>query len=357
VPSPTLVIYATANWCIHDDRWVAALVTNGFEPICFSVKTRECSVPDGVTIVDSAQELRTQIDAQTANVRIPILAGPLTTITKDLMGANARLVGLSWGWDLQPEALGEVFDPTALAWITDLDALIVDSIVTERIAQDLGLDPARISNIPWGVDTELFTPHGPKANLSRWRVGPDDHVVLSLRAHTPIHRVGDIVEAFAIAVAQDPQLFLLIGGDGPLRQTLEARVQELGVEQRTTFMGMLPEQELPALLRAVDLYVAATAVDGTSVTLLQALACGVPVLVSDIPGNLPWLQTPSCLVVAVGDHIALADALTGKWAVDNRTRAVGMVASQVRERAQWRRNTSALLSILDGNRVEEAPRI
>ena len=53
---------------------------------------------------------------------------------------------------------------------------------------------------------------------------------------------------------------------------------------------MLPEEDLPALFRAADLYVAATAVDGTSVTLLQALACGVRVLVSDIPGNLPWIE-------------------------------------------------------------------
>jgi glycosyltransferase involved in cell wall biosynthesis len=344
VPSPTPVIYATADWCIHDDRWVAALVTNGFDPICFSVKAKECVVPVGTTVVDSVQDLRREIDAITANESMPILAGPLTTITKHLMGANVRIVGISWGWDLQPEALGEVFDPTSLAWIADLDALIVDSIVTEQIAQNLGLAPDRISNIPWGIDVDLFTPQGSKADLTQWGVGPTDRVVLSLRAHTPIHHVGDIVEAFAISVMQDPKLFLLIGGDGPLRQSLEARVHELGIEHRTTFIGMLPELELPALLRAVDLYVAATAVDGTSVTLLQALACGAPVLVADIPGNLPWIGDEGAETFKVGAVDALGQAMsTGAHA----TNAMPPLREQhLRSHVNWVVNAQGLAGIL-----------
>ncbi len=342
--SATPVIYATADWCIHDDRWVAALVTNGFDPICFSVRTRECVVPDRTTIVDSAQELRTEIDTLTAIQRMPILAGPLTTITKHLMGANARIVGLSWGWDLQPEALGEVFDPTALAWIADLDALIVDSIVTEQIAHDLGLALERISNIPWGVDTELFTRQGPKADLSQWGVAPGDRVVLSLRAHTPIHRVGDIVEAFALAVKEDPKLFLLIGGDGPLRQALEARTHELGIEHRTTFIRMLPEQELPALLRAVDLYVAATAVDGTSVTLLQALACGVPVLVSDISGNLPWIEDAGAETFKLGAIDEMCQAMVVRA---SKTQTYTPLRAQHQaSRMNWEWNSRALVGLL-----------
>ncbi len=349
MPSPTPVIYATADWCIHDDRWVAALVTKGFDPICFSVTARECVVPVGTTVVDSVQELRNEIDALTANQRIPILAGPLTTITKHLMGANARVVGLSWGWDLQPEALGEVLDPGALAWISDLDALIVDSIVTQHVAINLGVDPARISNIPWGIDVDLFTPDGPKADLSGYGVSAGNKVVLSLRSHTPIHRVGDIVEAFALAINEDPKLFLLIGGDGPLRQALEARVHELGIEHRTTFIGMLPEHELPALLRAVDLYVSASAVDGTSVTLLQALATATPVVASAIPGNLAWLQPPSCIAVSVGDHLGLVGALATKGKGSIRDQGARLVASQVRTTSDWRTSASLLPSILMGS--------
>jgi glycosyltransferase involved in cell wall biosynthesis len=341
VPNTTPVIYATADWCIHDDRWVAALVTNGFDPICFSVKTKDCVVPDGTTVVNSAQELRARIDARIAERQIPILAGPLTTITKHLMGANARVVGLSWGWDLQPEALGEVLDPGALAWISDLDALIVDSIVTEQIAQDLGLAPERISNIPWGIDTELFTPQGPKADLAQWGAAAGDRVVLSLRAHTPIHRIGDIVEAFALAVKEDPKLFLLIGGDGALRRTLEARVNELGIEHRTAFSGMLPEEDLPALLRAVDLYVAATAVDGTSVTLLQALACGVRVLVSDIPGNLPWIEDVESETVKVGAIGEMGQAIA-KFSLKPQTRQ-RLRKQPLTPRVNWDRNVQALV--------------
>jgi glycosyltransferase involved in cell wall biosynthesis len=238
--------------------------------------------------------LRAEIDQMVGESevsgRIAILAGPLTTVTAYLVGLDARLVGLSWGWDLQPEAIGQPFDADALAWVGRLDALIVDSVVTRAVAERLGLKSDRISLIPWGIDPKLFTPDGPKADLSAWGVSPGDRAVLSLRSHTPVHRVGDIIEAFARAREEDPSLFLLVGGDGPLLEQHVARVAEMGIGDRVRFIGILPETELPGLLRAVDVYVSATAVDGTSVTLLQALATGTPAVVSDIPGNRPWLE-------------------------------------------------------------------
>jgi glycosyltransferase involved in cell wall biosynthesis len=344
------VIYATSGWCIHDTRWFAALQDNGLNPIAMSVTDDPALLPEGSRAFRSAEYLRNGVDELLEAHPIPILAGPLTTITRHLVGANTRIVGLSWGWDLQPEAIGGELDADELAWVSDLDALIVDSIVTEHVAINLGVDPARISNIPWGIDVDLFTPDGPKADLSGYGVSAGNKVVLSLRSHTPIHRVGDIIEAFAIAVREDPSLFLLVGSDGPLLDDNIRRVEQLGISARVQFIGMLPEHELPALLRAADLYVSASAVDGTSVTLLQALATATPVVASAIPGNLAWLQPPSCIAVSVGDHRGLVGALATKRKGSIRAQGARLVASRVRATSDWRTGASLLPSILIGSR-------
>jgi glycosyltransferase involved in cell wall biosynthesis len=335
------VIYATSGWCIHDTRWFAALEDNDLSPVGMSITDDPGSLPPGVLTIDSPEVLRAKVDGLARDAShtggLSILAGPLTTVTRHLVGVDARLVGLSWGWDLQPEALGQPFDADELAWVSMLDALIVDSVVTRAVAERLGLTADRINLIPWGIDTELFTPDGPKADLSVWGVRPGDRVVLSLRSHTRIHRVGDIIEAFAIAVREDPALFLLVGGDGPLSEQFKRRVGELAVADRARFVGLLPEDDLPALLRAVDVYVSATAVDGTSVTLLQALACATPVIISDTPGNRAWLSDES-MSFAVDDIGALARSLVSTK-IDRQHRNLRSGAALVGEVADWRRNS------------------
>ena len=342
------VIYATSGWCIHDTRWFTALQDNGLDPIAVSVTDDLALLPEGSRAYQSAEDLRNGVDELLETQPIPILAGPLTTITRDLMGANTRIVGLSWGWDLQPEAIGEEFDADELAWVSDLDALIVDSIVTEQVAINLGLDPARISNIPWGIDVDLFTPDGPKADLSRWGVEPGDRVILSLRSHTPIHRTADVIEAFARALPHDPSLFLIMGGDGPLLDANREIATRLGIDHRVRFVGTLPEHDLPGLLRAAEVYVSATEVDGTSVTLLQALACATPVIVSNIPGNLPWLHDECSSIFPVRDVDSLSRRLRDQQERSELKEASLRHAAEVRNSVNWRANTAGIPALLMG---------
>jgi L-malate glycosyltransferase len=350
------VAYATTGWSIHDQRWLDALRDNGLDPAGVSVAAPGDRVPEGVAVVPGPAELRSHLVGLAARPGgLSVLAGPLTTVTAGLVGIPARLVGLSWGWDLQPEAIGQAFDAEQLAWLSALDALIVDSVVTRQVALGLGVDAGRIALIPWGADTALFTPDGPRTELTAWGVVPTDHVVLSLRSHTPIHRVGDVIEAFAIASAADANLLLLVGGDGPMRGSLESRVAELGLAGRVRFVGRLDESELPALLRSVGLYVSATAVDGTSVTLLQALACGTPVAVSDIPGNRPWADQPWTRLFPLGDTARLADEMLRTAYAPAGRREPQRLAERRRQEISWARNATALVGIMRPEGPHTAP--
>lgn len=318
------VMYASAGWGVHDQRWVAALEACGF-----AVRVFDADDGDLRHVIDDAEP-----------PHAPVLAGPLMTVTRQLVGLARPIVGLSWGYDLQAGHSAST-DQADLAWLPRLDRLIVDSPSTRDVAIDLGVDPATIFLLPWGIDLDAFTPEGPATSFS-FPVG--SRIVLSLRTHDQLYRTADVIEAFGAAAQRDPALCLVMGGAGSLTDQHEARIQELGLAGRTRFLGQVPETSIAGLLRSADLYVTASETDGTSVTLLQAMACGVPVIASNNPGNDWWIEDGvTGRTFPVGDIAMLADLLATERRSDER---VARARAAVVERADWQANRRALGTIM-----------
>lgn len=323
--------YVTRGWGVHDERWTAALRSSGFTVTDLSLER------DGISIEDVRHKVMDSTD--------PVLAGPLD-VTHGLIGVDAPLFGLSWGFDLV-QAHERNQD---LTWITELSGIIVDSQHTREIALDAGMPTERIHTIPWGVDLTTFTPAGPLADLTEFGIPVANKVVLSLRALEPLYRVEDIVRGFAQLAAEFPDAHLVIGNDGNLRVTLEDLVQSLGLRDRVSLIGALPEEALPGLLRVATAYVTASEVDGSSVTLLQAMACGTAVVASNTPGNSEWI-TPgtSGLLFQVADPTDLAAALErvlDSGGGETETKLGSSARKIVEERADWARNSNQLAQIL-----------
>lgn len=315
---------------MHDERWVEAIETVGFDPLIFSLG-RDAS---------NVAELRSAVEAATER-STPILAGPLNSITRSLVGINGNLVGLSWGFDLHE--LNEVGD---LGWLHRLDGLIVDSKATQVIAEAAGVPASRITMLPWGVDLEQFTPEGPQANLTQYGIPAGAQVVLSARAHEPLYRVADVIEGFAVIADQLPNAHLLITHEGSLTPELEQLAQKLGMSARIHFIGKVAEADLPSIMRASACYVSATSVDGTSVTLLQAMACRLPVVASDCPGNLGWVtDCDTGRTFPVGDTQKLALGLKDALNKSDLTLIDGAFAL-VQNDADWNVNISVLKQAL-----------
>ena len=323
-------IYVTSGWSVHDERWVSALRSVGFDPVAFSFG-RDASTLD---------DLRALVEEATLS-STPVLAGPLTTITRSLVGVDAHLVGLSWGFDLY-----ELEEEGALGWLSQLDGLIVDSQATQEIAEQAGVDPTKITMLPWGVDLDQFTPDGPKADVTHYGIPADAQVILSARAHEPLYRVADVINGFSSIADQLPQAHLLITHQGSLTSELERLATDLGISTKVHFIGKVDEVDLPAIMRASSCYVSATSVDGTSVTLLQAMACGVPVVVSDCPGNLGWVTDN---VTGRTFPVADGEALRGAILKTLNFPELGLVMaalSNVHKHANWQGNLGRLRKAL-----------
>jgi glycosyltransferase involved in cell wall biosynthesis len=329
-------VYATSGWGVHDERWVTALLEVGLTPHVVSLG-RDAADP---------LELRLAVE-EAADGGLPVLAGPLDTVTRHLIDLPVRLVGLSWGYDLDRVAPGEQ------GWLRQLNGLIVDSRPNQRLAVEAGVDPGRVTFLPWGVDLATFAFHGPWIDAFRLGVPPHAHLVLSLRAHEPQYRIDDIVDAFA-SIPRRPGLhedfpdpYLIIGHSGSGTPELRERADHLGVSFRVRFVDSVPEHDLVHLLGRAACYVTAAEVDGTSVTLLQAMACGTPVIASDIPGNRAWIEDGvTGFLFPTGDTAALAtliDRVCHRYPTEVTERARALVERE----ADWHANLPRLRTALD----------
>ena len=171
-----------------------------------------------------------------------------------------------------------------------------------REVESQGFDPARCIFVRNGVDLTVFSPEGARADL-----GPGRWIVFIGR-HDSQKRIDTLLRAFARLAARVPDARLASAGKGPEEPRLRALARELGIEGRVRFLG--ERRDVPDLLRAASVFVLPSAAEGLPNALLEALAVGVPSVVTDIPGTDEVVQRDrEALMVPVGDEAALASAL------------------------------------------------
>lgn len=201
--------------------------------------------------------------------------------------------------------------------------------------------------VPGGVDADRFTPDGAASD----RVAGDP-AVLTVRRLSP--RMGHdlLLSAFAAVRERHPGARLYVAGDGPIRGRLEERASALGVADATTFLGYVPDDDLPGVYRAADLFVLPTvAMEGFGLATLEALASATPVVATPVGGTVEVLDgfddvpaIPAPVLAPAADADALADCIA-EWsdlapgALSTAGRACRRL---VRERYTWERTTAAV---------------
>jgi glycosyltransferase involved in cell wall biosynthesis len=150
----------------------------------------------------------------------------------------------------------------------------------------LGVDPGRMTVLRNGVDLRLFRPLDRQA--TRRRLGLEGPTLISV-GHL-IERKGHdlIVEA----MPRLPGFTLLIAGEGPERGKLESLIARHGLGDRVRLLGARPHDELPELYGAADALVLASSREGWANVLLEAMACGTPVVATEIWGNPEVVARP-----------------------------------------------------------------
>jgi glycosyltransferase involved in cell wall biosynthesis len=144
---------------------------------------------------------------------------------------------------------------------------------------ELGAAPEKVTTLRNGVETSVFRPVDRAA--ARAALGLARPTLISVGLLIP--RKGH--DRTIAALAELPEFELIIVGEGPERGRLEALVATLGLGGRVRLLGARPHAELPLYYGAADAMVLASSREGWANVLLESMACGTPVVASDIPGN------------------------------------------------------------------------
>lgn len=191
----------------------------------------------------------------------------------------------------------------------------VSDPLRDYLARRCGIAGDRLTTIINGIDTVRFAPV--PAGSPAWRERRErivgDWWRFPLVAHVarlvPVKNQLLLLEGFRRTLAEVPHARLLIAGDGPLRPMLEAHAQESGIAAHVRFLGAM--DDVADWLPAMDAFVLSSDAEGTSISILEAMASGIPVIGTAVGGTPRLLANGAAgLLIAPGDPEALRDALT-----------------------------------------------
>jgi len=293
------VLYVTESYTTHDRRFLQA-ISKQAEKVWFaymdgSKEIDKLILPETVSVwpglhkpIDKWQEM---INRHGINV---VHAGPLNSVLPKIAShIDCPLVGMSWGSDILFHASGDIDEREQLIQnLNKVNALIVDcKAVVDKLRQWMPNFSIPCIQFPWGIELERFrTLPEDSSSFLRERLGWEGKtVIISTRSWSLLHGIPMLVKAFAILLEQMPDARLILIGSGPLKSEIFNQIRELKLEDKIHFPGHLEEDEMPLWYCAADIYISTSLSDGSSISLLEAMACGLPVIAHREHGNLEWV--------------------------------------------------------------------
>jgi teichuronic acid biosynthesis glycosyltransferase TuaC len=218
---------------------------------------------------------------------------------------------------------------TVIESITELDQIIAVSHAVADGVINLARPRHGVRVIPNGADPARFA--GIDRTAARAALGlPADRGLALFVGHlTDLKGISDLVEAIAANAAQSPSApYLAIVGDGPLRETLESRVTELGLGDSVRFAGKVAHDDVGAWMGACDVLVLPSHSEGLPTVVCEAMVAGRAVVATRV-GGTPELVEPGVTgqLVPPSDIAALSDALHDVLGTPGRSDAMGKAAA------------------------------
>lgn len=217
----------------------------------------------------------------------------------------------------------------------DVDQVIaISDHAYEQLTTSYRQDEADVEMIPHGVDTDWFYPRD------------EPHPAVAEEKTTLLYvgrlgaRKGLDLALRALAEVDDEGVEFLIAGTGRHEETLRELARELGIADRVWFLGYVPDQDLPVLYSSADVFVLPSRYEGFGLVLLEAMACGTPVIGADAGGIPTAIGDNDTGLIVQRDVDALAEALRSLQTEPTNWQAMGEKSLNQANRNSWDEVTS-----------------
>jgi glycosyltransferase involved in cell wall biosynthesis len=310
-----ILFFADAS-SVHTQRWVRECASRGFD--CVVVTRRPAEVPGAhdviavrpgsdaigwVRAIPGIRRLARRIAPQWVHGHYVTSYGLWAAVSG--LGPQVPLVLTAWGSDILVTPRAPGWRGAAMSSLVGWSLRRAQMITAD--AQDVLADirrfgvRARCEEVLWGADTERFHPGVPAGGFE----------VVSLRNWEPNYNIDTLLRAWAQVRAQRPQAVptLHLLGGGPGSDALRSLAGELGLGDGVRFIGRGDDSAMVRTMQRTRVSVSVPSSDATSVSMLESMACGLPVVASDLPANRRWIDAASGLLVPPRDETALAAAL------------------------------------------------
>jgi teichuronic acid biosynthesis glycosyltransferase TuaC len=216
------------------------------------------------------------------------------------------------------------------------DGLVAVSGGLKQRLVELGILPERVRVLRNGVDLALFQPH--ERDAARRSLGFTRPTLLAVGNLVALKRHHLMVEAVALL----PDVELVIVGEGPERKAIESLAHDRRVADRVRLLGRVPQERLPEIYSAADLLLLASTHEGWPNVLLESMACGTPVVVSEIGGIADIVAAPEAgRIVPDPTPSRLAEAVRGLFAMPPARTATRRYAEQF----DWQSTTQGQIAL------------
>jgi len=217
--------------------------------------------------------------------------------------------------------------------LTSVDLVYaVSHNLCDHIISDFNILPDKVRYLPFGIDTNLFAPLPDKKNSNLTTIE-----IFSNRGFFPVYDNETLVRGFARAYKKNNSLLLTLKGDGPDEQQIRDLVSYLGISDVVSFMKKTEYSEVPKDYRNADIFVTTSLSDGTPVSILEAMASGLPCIATSVGGIPEWIEDQkSGLLIPPGSSESVAESIL-KLAKDPAfcTRLGIEARKTIVERGQW----------------------
>lgn len=358
------ICYVSNILYMHDQRFLRKLTEAGYET--WLVTYRNDDIPaqiaeiEGLNIIHVRPKYLRRLQKYLHGTKVFHFRQLLKRIQPDILhsgyvwndGFLAALSGfhphlsMPWGSDVltQPD------ESRICRWIVRYTLSRADMItcdaerVKEKIIELSGYRPEKIVVFPWGLELEMFNPQVDGSQIRNELGWEENRVLIMNREMNSKNNVACFIEALSAVVRESPDTRVLLLGSGIMHDQIRELVRRNGLEQYVHFAGWVSIHDMPKYLRASDIYVSCALMDGSSMSLLEAMACSLPVVVTDIPSILEWIDDGyNGLVVPRRDSEALAVKILELLQDSSlRQRMSERNIHIARQRADWDRNFAKL---------------
>lgn len=225
------------------------------------------------------------------------------------------------------------------------DAVVAVSSTLAHTAAQLGANPDTLHVLNNGVDADRFTIIPRDAARRQLGLPLQPRIALFVGSLLPVKGIDLLLDTLAptgpLDLASENAL-LVLAGAGPLRKMVEAHTRRHGLRDRLRLLGHVARRDLALWLNAADVLVLPSRNEGCPNVVLEALACGTPVVASKVGAVPDLIDETSGIMVPPGDVNALADGLRKTWQREWQRPAL---RSRVEKRS-WQRNAHTLHGIL-----------